>query len=100
MSAITITEKERDYLVSKVWDECQRIYDLDYKANRKLPVFDLPWDNCTTCGKMRRCVVSIVEMSAECCECRFKRRVKEEEDKLIENKIAYRKEQLKDFDNI
>jgi hypothetical protein len=39
-------------------------------------------------------------MSAECCECRFKRRVKEEEQKVIDSKLAYRKEQLKDFADI
>lgn len=97
MSEITITDTERDELVSKVWAECQKIYDLDYKANHKLPMFDLPWEHCTTCGAKHRCVVSVVDMSAECCECRFKRRLKEEEDKVIAEKLAYRAEQLKDF---
>lgn len=97
---ITLTEKEREPLVEKVWDECQKIYDLDYKANRGLPLFDLPWEHCTTCGAKHRCVVSVVDLSAECCECRFKRRLKEEEDKVIAEKLAYRAEQLKDFASI
>ena len=100
MSEITITDKEHDQIVSAVWDECQRIYDIDYKANNNLPMFDLPWKTCTTCGKRHRCVVSIVDMAAECCECRFKRRMAEEEQKVIDHKLAYRKEQLKDFAKI
>lgn len=100
MSEIAITDKELDEIVSKVWDECQKIYDLDYKSNHKLPMFDLPWEHCTTCGKMHRCVVSVVDMSAECCECRFKRRMDEEKQKAIDNKLAYRAEQLKDFADI
>lgn len=100
MSEITITDKEYDQLAATVWEECQKIYDLDYKANRNLPMFDLPWETCTTCGKKHRCVVSVVDMTAECCECRFKRRMAEEEQKVIDNKLAYRKEQLKDFDKI
>ena len=100
MSEITITDKEHDQIASVVWDECQKIYDLDYKANHNLPMFDLPWENCTTCHKRHRCVVSIVDMSAECCECRFKRRGKEEEQTVIDSKLAYRKEQLKDFADI
>lgn len=100
MPGITITDKEHDQIASAVWDECQQIYDIDYKANHNLPMFDLPWTTCTTCGKMHRCVVSVVDMSAECCECRFRRRMSEEEQKVIDNKLAYRKEQLKDFDKI
>jgi hypothetical protein len=97
---IIITDKEREPLIETVWNECQRIYDLDYRANRELPMFDLPWTTCTTCGATHRCVVSVVDMSAECCECRFRRRMAEEEQTLIDSKLAYRKEQLKDFANI
>lgn len=95
-----VTPAEHDELVSKVWDECQKIYDYDYRANNKLPLFDLPWHHCTTCGENHRCVVSVIDMSAECCECRFKRRLKEEEDKLVAEKLAYRREQLADFAEI
>lgn len=92
-----ITDKEHDEIVSQVWDECQKIYDYDYRANHKLPLFDLPWDNCTKCGAKHRCVVSVVDMSAECCECRFKRRVREEEERLKAEKLKRRAEQLKDI---
>ena len=95
-----ISDKEHDELVSKVWDECQRIYDLDYKANRGLPLFDLPWENCTTCGAKHRCTVSVIDMSAECCECRFKRRLKEETERLKAEKLKRRAEQLADFADI
>lgn len=97
---ITLSEKEREPLVEKVWDECQKIYDLDYKANHKLPMFDLPWEHCTTCGAKHRCVVSVVDMSAECCECRFKRRLAELEKEEIDKKLAYRAQQLADFASI
>ena len=43
------------------------------------------------------CVVDIVKFSAECCACRFKRRIKELEDEEVSKKLAYRAEQLKDF---
>lgn len=95
-----ITPKEHDELVSQVWDECQKIYDYDYRANHKLPLFDLPWENCTTCGAKHRCVVSVIDMSAECCECRFKRRLREREKELVASKLAYRAQQLKDFAEI
>jgi hypothetical protein len=36
-------------------------------------------------------------MSAECAQCRFKRRVAEREEELKAAKLAYRAEQLKDF---
>lgn len=92
-----ITPIEHDQIVTKVWEECQKIYDYDYRANNRLPLFDLPWENCSTCGTRHRCTVSIIDMSAECCECRFKRRLKEEEDRLKADKLKRRAEQLKDF---
>jgi hypothetical protein len=92
-----ITPTEHDQIVTKVWEECQKIYDYDYRANNKLPLFDLPWENCTTCGTRHRCTVSVIDMSAECCECRFKRRLKEEEERLKADKLKRRAEQLKDF---
>lgn len=95
-----ISDSEREELVSIVWEECQKIYDYDYRVNNQLPLFDLPWENCSTCGARHRCVVSIVNMSAECCGCRFKRRLKEEEDRLKADKLKRRAEQLKDFAEI
>ena len=97
---ITLSEKERDPLVAKAWEDTQRIYDLDYKANRKLPLFDLPFEHCSSCGEKHRCVVSVIDMSAECCECRFKRRLKEETGRLKADKLKRRAELLKDFAEI
>lgn len=100
MSEITITDKEHDQIVSAVWDECARIYDMEGKVSRNLVAWDLPWETCSTCHERHRCVVDLREGSCECAACRFKRRVKEEEQKLIDSKLAYRAEQLKDFANI
>jgi len=100
MSEITITDKEHDQIVATVWEECARIYDFDYRRNRSLPPFDLPWEHCSSCHERHRCVVDLREGTSECVACRFKRRVKEEEQKVIDNKLAYRKEQLKDFAKI
>jgi len=90
-----ISDKERDQIVSNVFDECERIYNLDYR--RDMPLYALPWCLCTTCGEKHQCVCSIVDMSAECHQCRFKRRVREEEARLKEEKLRRRAEQLKDF---
>lgn len=92
-----ISDKERDQIVSKVFDEIHRIYDFDYQKSYNLNEYALPWTTCTTCFGKHRCVVSIVDMSAECAQCAFKRRVREEEASLKEEKLRRRAEQLKDF---
>lgn len=96
----TLSDKEYDQLAATVWDECQKIYDREYKVRNNLPLFEPPWTTCTTCGENHHCVVDIGKFTAECCACRFKRRMAEEEQKLIDSKLAYRKEQLKDFAKI
>lgn len=97
MTKPTLSDKEYDQLAATVWEECQRIYDREYKVRNNLPLFEPPFTTCTSCGEHRHCVVDIVKFSAECCECRFKRRMAEEEQKLLEQKQNYFKEQLKDF---
>lgn len=93
-----ITDKERDQIASDVFDEIHRIYDFDYR--RPYNIGELPWTTCTTCFEKHRCVVSIMDMSAECAHCAFKRRVHEEEDKLKKQKLDYRAEQLENFADI
>lgn len=95
-----ISDKERDRIVSNVFDEIHRIYDFDYKKSYNLNEYALPWTTCTTCFGKHRCVVSIVDMSAECAQCAFKRRVREEEARLKEEKLRRRAELLKDFAEI
>ena len=97
---ITLSEKERDPLAAKAWEDTQRIYDLDYKANRKLPLFDLPFEHCSSCGEKHRCVVSVVDMSATCSACYFKKRLAQLEKEEIDKKLAYRAQQLADFAEI
>lgn len=93
-----ISDKERDQIVSEVFDECDRIYNLDYRG--KMPLYALPWTLCTTCGEKHQCVCSIIDMSAECAQCRFKRRVREEEARLKEEKLRRRAELLQDIAEI
>ena len=95
-----LTDKERDEIASTVFDEIHRIYDFDYQKPYNLGEYSLPWTTCTTCFEKHRCVVSIVDMSAECANCAFKRRVREEEDKLKKQKLDYRAEQLENFADI
>ena len=97
MTKPTLSDKEYDQLAATVWEECQRIYDREYKVRNNLPLFEPPWTTCTKCGEQHHCVVDIVKFSAECCACRFKRRIKELEDEEVSKKLAYRAEQLKDF---
>ena len=92
-----ISDSERDQIASDVFDEIHRIYDFDYRKSYNLNEYALPWTTCTTCFEKHRCVVSIVDMSAECAQCAFKRRVREEEARLTEEKLRRRAEQLKDF---
>ena len=92
-----ITDKEHDEIVSNVFDEIHRIYDFDYKKSYNLGEYALPWTTCTTCFEKHRCVVSILDMSAECAQCAFKRKVREEEARLKEEKLRRRAELLKDI---
>lgn len=98
--SLELSEKERDPLVAKAWEDTQRIYDLDYKANRGMPLFDLPWERCSSCGEKHRCIVDVVNMSATCSACYFKKRLAQLEKEEIDKKLAYRREQLKDFASI
>lgn len=97
---IEITDKERDAIAAEVFDEVRRIYDFDYRRSISLGEMSLPWCLCTTCGKRHQCVCSVVNMSAECAQCRFKRIVREREEELQAAKLAYRAEQLRDFADI
>lgn len=92
-----ISDSERDQIASDVFDEIHRIYDFDYLKPYNLGDYALPWTTCTTCFEKHRCVVSIVDMSAECAQCAFKRKVREEEARLKADKLKRRAEQLKDF---
>lgn len=95
-----ITDTERDEIASNVFDEIHRIYDFDYQKSYNLDEYALPWTTCTTCFEKHRCVVSILDMSAECAHCAFKRKVREREEELKAAKLAYRAEQLKNFADI
>lgn len=95
-----ITDKERDEIASTVFDEIHRIYDFDYQQQCNPNKYTLPWTTCTTCFEQHRCVVRIVDMGAECAQCAFRRRVREEEDKLKKQKLDYRAEQLENFADI
>lgn len=95
-----ISDKERDEIASDVFDEIHRIYDFDYKKSYNLHEYALPWTTCTTCFEKHRCVVSILDMSAECAQCAFKRKVREREAELKKQKLAYRAEQLENFADI
>lgn len=95
-----ITDKERDEIASAVFDKIHKIYDFDYQKSYSLNEYALPWTTCTTCFEQHRCVVSILDMSAECAHCAFKRKVREEEEELKAAKLAYRAEQLKNFADI
>lgn len=92
-----ISDSERDQIASDVFDEIHRIYDFDYKKSYNLGDYALPWTTCTTCYEKHRCVVSIVDMSAECAQCAFRRRVREEESRLKEEKLRRRAELLQDI---
>ena len=92
-----ISDKERDQIASDVFDEIHRIYDFDYQKSYNLNEYALPWTTCTTCFEKHRCVVSILDMSAECAQCAFKRRVREEEARLKEEKLRRRAELLQDI---
>lgn len=95
-----VTDSERDQIASDVFDEIHRIYDFDYKKSYNLGDYTLPWTTCTTCYEKHRCVVSIVDMSAECAQCAFRRRVREEETRLKDEKLRRRAELLHDFAEI
>lgn len=92
-----ITPSERDEIASEVFDEIHRIYDFDYQKSYNLGEYALPWTTCTTCFEKHRCVVSILDMSAECAQCAFKRKVREEEARLKEEKLRRRAELLQDI---
>jgi len=92
-----ISDSERDQIASDVFDEIHRIYDFDYKKSNNLNEYALPWTTCTTCFEKHRCVVSILDMSAECAQCAFKRRVREEETRLKDEKLRRRAELLNDI---
>lgn len=92
-----ISDTERDQIASDVFDEIRRIYDFDYRKSVNLGGMPLPWCLCTTCGEKHQCVCSIMDMSAECAQCRFKRRVSEEEARLKDDKLRRRAELLQDF---
>ena len=97
---IEITDKERDEIAAEVFSEVRHIYDFDYRRSINLGELPLPWCLCTRCGEKHQCVCSAMDMSAECAQCRFKRRVREEEQKLTAEKLAYRAEQLRGFADI
>lgn len=94
---IALTDKERDEITAEVFDEVRSIYDFDYRRSMNLGELPLPWCLCTKCGEKHQCVCSAMDMSAECAQCRFRRRVREREEELQAAKLAYRAEQLRDF---
>lgn len=89
-----IAPSENDQIVSKVFDECERIY------TNPPQFYSLPWTTCTTCGEKHQCVCSVMDMSAECHQCRFRRRVREERQKAVAEHLKRRAELLKDFAEI
>lgn len=92
-----ISDSERDQIASDVFDEIHRAYDFNYNRRQYNLGEALPWTTCTTCYEKHRCVVSIVDMSAECAQCAFRRKVRGREEELKKQKLAYRAEQLDNF---
>lgn len=95
-----ISDNERDEIAAEVFNEVRQIYDFDYRRSINLGAMSLPWCLCTTCGEKHQCVCSILDMSAECAQCAFRRRVREEEARLKDEKLRRRAELLKDFSEL
>ena len=92
---LEITEKEHDEIASRVYGEVERIYGFSPPLLHSLPRLA-----CSFCHKVAPCITDVKEGSCTCASCMFARRVKSEEDKLKQSKLAYRAEQLKDFAEI
>lgn len=92
---LNITEKEHDEIASTVYSEVERVYGFSRLFCRSLPRLA-----CSYCNKVAPCVTDVQEGTCTCASCMFARKVKSEEDKLIQDKLAYRAEQLKDFADI
>ena len=92
---LEITEKEHDEITSKVYGEVERIYGFSPPFGHSLPRLACYW-----CHKVAPCITDVREGTCTCASCMFASKVKSEEDKLIQDKLAYRAEQLKDFAEI
>ena len=92
---LEITEKEHDEIASRVYSEVERIYSFSSPFGHSLPRLA-----CSFCYKVAPCITDVKEGTCTCASCMFAKRVKSEEDKLRQNKLAYRAEQLKDFAEI
>lgn len=92
---LEITEKEHDEIASKVYGEVERAYRFSSPYG-----YSLPRLACSFCHKVAPCITDVKEGTCTCASCMFAKRVKSEEDKLIQNKLKYRADQLKDFAEI
>ena len=92
---LEITEKEHDEIASRVYSEVERMYSFSTPFG-----FHLPRLACTWCKKVAPCITDVKECTCTCASCMFVRKVKSEEDKLKQSKLAYRAEQLRDFAEI
>ncbi len=92
---LNITEKEHDEIASRVYSEVERIYGFSPPMLHNLPRLA-----CSFCYKVAPFVTDVKKGTCTCASCMFARRVKSEEDKLRQNKLKYRAEQLKDFAEI
>lgn len=92
---LSITEKEHDEIASKVYGDVERMYSFSTPFG-----FNLPRLACSFCHKVAPCITDVKEGTCTCASCMFARKVKSEEDKLKQDKLAYRAEQLKDFAEI
>ena len=92
---LEITEKEHDEIASRVYSEVERMYSFSTPFG-----YHLPRLACTWCKKVAPCITDVREGTCTCASCMFARKVKSEEDKLKQSKLAYRAEQLRDFAEI
>lgn len=92
---LEITEKEHDDIASKVYSEVERMYSFSTPFG-----YHLPRLACSFCNKVSPCITDVKEGTCTCASCMFAKRVKSEEDKLKQGKLAYRAEQLRDFAEI
>ena len=54
-------------------DKLCRMVDFSWSENEKF----MATTRCTTCGKVEKCITSLIDLSATCKECYKKKRLKE-----------------------
>ena len=71
-------------------DKLCRMVDYSWAENEKFMVTT----RCTTCGKVEKCITSVIDLTTTCKECYKKKRLKEME---TEERKAKCERNLKDF---